>query len=351
MEHPVHHDPDGRQANWDRHRVQDGRYIITQSPSEGKMVLVTLVQDEFSPGKDYFWMKAEDKHYHDQEWAISQQPGIENSFTLSLRGNLEPEFNSDALYLTDDGSLALRQESSCHPIWSIDYEKYFEEKDSEGNPHTVYESCIIREVGTKRYWSVGEDAKIVLAEGTGKEPLGHQHFVLTRIGASFSKKQQRYVHAITSFDSLSVTAPSDNEVKMLYFATNKISAGDPILRAYAIRLATDACAVNPLKPNDETEKALSPWFELAIFSELPKEGDKVAIQNIKSRKGKPLVWRLHTIPWSKDLKHHAMSGKVLRESFAELIDKGDYIGVLACARDNAVCDVRRGRLVFHVRAS
>ncbi|KAL5632423.1 hypothetical protein ACGC1H_005397 [Rhizoctonia solani] len=351
MEHPVLHNPIGSQTNWDRHRVQDGLYIITQSPSEGETVLATHVPNKFSAGKSYIWMKAEAKHYYDQAWAISQQPGIENSFTLSLSRTVEPEFNSDALHLSEDGSLALRQKSTCHPIWSIDYEKYFEEKVSEGGPHTrvVYENCSIREVGTKRYWSVGEDAKIALAEDAGQGPLGHQRFVLTRIDDSHSKDNQR-VHAITSFDSLSVAAPSNSEVRMLYLATNKLSAGDPILRAYAIRLATDACAVNPLK----TKGSLSPWFELAIFSELPKEGE-VTTQDIKSRDGSPLLWRLHTIPWSKDSEHHAMSGNVYEpeepERFDKFMDKGDYIGVLACARDNATCNVRRGRLVFHLLPS
>ncbi|CAE6456276.1 unnamed protein product [Rhizoctonia solani] len=331
-------------ADSERPILQDGLFEITQKKLRPAGAKVTSPRNTSPNTKNPLILSTWSVS---STWIIRRQPGIERSFTIGAITD-PPTIDSRhwAVYATDesvDYSL-----STYDTIWIIECSGSTIVKDDQGEPCLTYLNCSVREAGTNNYWTViddGNDGDIKLVELTGQELSSNQLFEF--VGKGREPPPGRGPAAtIYSLVPLSVTADSDESVKMLYFGTNKLGTSD-LDHLWQLWLVTEA---SDQGRTDDTEHAESTWFELAIFSKLPMEGKQVTPEQIKlSSTGEPLAWESHRLPRRKDQSRRTLEGRRFSRDHAifKSLQPGDYIGVLACARyKDSRCNIGSAKLVL-----
>ncbi|KAG9127422.1 hypothetical protein FRC07_013986 [Ceratobasidium sp. 392] len=248
-------------------------------------------------------------------WRLTRQYGCGNSFTIVpvvdpsdyVKHELGPTT------LIKDGEIYV-EGSKCYPIWTIESKaatSYFEE---DGTLKTIHRFRI-EEIGSdRRCWWTDEDGKIVSGQAVGGRPPPNQLYELVEaVGIE--------IDAFEALEEISVTASSAALVKKFYFGSGD-RCGREFSNLLSFQLETDA---RDQGWASEPPWGLWSWFELAIFTKLPGEGQTVTPDMMKAGpKGEPLTW----LSLSKD---YSVDRGLLFHKDHEIwrfIGQDDYIGVL-----------------------
>ncbi|KAG8761231.1 hypothetical protein FRC11_014201 [Ceratobasidium sp. 423] len=319
--------------------IEDGFYRIVQRQQNQNIADACL---SAGPGgqSGYPVVMSATSQLQDRVWRLTRQYGMKNAFTIVPQdtptgGADNPKYGGTAC--AEDGSVHVRR-SSCFPIWNVEYQDHKVSRNRKTDVITEYFFFSILEVGSNKGWTTGEDANIRLKETPDENLPANQLFELV-------EATNEQTVTISSLKELSVVASNATVVRKFYFGTEKLGA-DNLSRFLSVQLETDA---HDQGWASEPKRGLWSWFELAIFTTLPAEGQEVTLAQIKPNPagGGPLTWISHRLPLSK--KYDVKRGEDFTKDHEiwKFLEPGDHIGVLACAQYRKwEGDVRSGKLTF-----
>ncbi|CAE6509392.1 unnamed protein product [Rhizoctonia solani] len=320
--------------------IKDGFYRIVQRQKNLDVADACLSAGSGSQ-TEYPVVMNTDPELRDRVWRLTRQYGIKNSFTIvpqdtPTEGVEDPQYGGTACV---EGGLVHVKRSSCYPVWNVEYQDHKVSRNRRTNVTTEYFYFSILEVGSNRGWTTDEYANIRLDESPDENLPANQLFELI-------EATNELTVTISSVKELSVEASDHAVVRKLYFGTGKLSA-DNLGRFLSVQLETDA---HDQGWASERQRGVWSWFELAIFSTLPAEGQEVTVNQIKSHptREEPLTWTSHRLPLSRE--YDVIKGMVFAKDHElwKFLDPDDHIGVLACAQYRRwEGDVRSGKLIFH----
>ncbi|KAG9124567.1 hypothetical protein FRC07_011107 [Ceratobasidium sp. 392] len=229
-----------------------------------------------------------DPQLHTRVWRFTRQYGIENAFTI-VPQNVPTDSTA----------------------WFANH----------GRPVTK-DKIRIEAIGADHCWQTERGGKVVLAKSKAGLPPPQQLYELVEIATedfvTYSNPNQIFVEARNA-----------TVVKKLYFGTPQLDA-QKLSRYISFQLETNS---RDQGWASEPQRGLWSWFDLAIFTRLPSEGQDVTPNMIKSGpNGKPLTWMSHKLPLTGqwEIQQGIVFGK--DHELWKHLEPGDYVGVLACAQ-------------------
>ncbi|KDN34171.1 hypothetical protein RSAG8_12736, partial [Rhizoctonia solani AG-8 WAC10335] len=320
-----------------RPRVVEGLYYIYQEhPGKGRVEVTHPPAPSLETPNSILTSTKDDG----KEWRIRRQPGIETLCSIEAGSKLVRDATSLqfwGLHATD--TPAQLNYSSYTSVWSIECEK----SPAANNGMRTYSNCKIIEAGTNKYWFTDDKGEIQLT-GATDQPSELRSYELVEVPFK-TLGRNRPTMTVSSYMFLSVTASDAATIKKLYFGINKLSKKD-CNRYTSLRLETDARYVG----SPGKQQAGSVWFELAILTNLPAEGEVVTNKHIKFSSGEPVIRESHRLLPRENASYQRLFGQAYNEDnlIIDFLEEGDSIGVLVCAQGNdSGCEVRSGKLTLY----
>ncbi|EUC60787.1 transposase family Tnp2 protein, partial [Rhizoctonia solani AG-3 Rhs1AP] len=210
-------------------------------------------------------------------------------------------------------------------------------EENDGKTFGAVRYFRIFEIGTNRCWRTEKNENVGLVEAASDQPPMSQLYELYRVGDIIEPI------IIQSTHSLNVLAKGATAIKKVYMSTNPTTVDD-LLRNLSIQAQTESrdqgWASNP-------EKGQWSWFEIAIFTSRPAEGQEVKPGDIKQYEGKPLTWTSHENRLNPGFQWLDGAKFTWDHPLFRHVEQGNCIVLLACAQfplwEN---EIRNGKLLI-----
>ncbi|KAG8774538.1 hypothetical protein FRC12_001924 [Ceratobasidium sp. 428] len=272
-----------------------------------------------------------------QFFKLTRSYGVKNGYTIvpmltepglpEVRSAVQPG-GTTTVY---NNSVNVKR-SNCCTVWAISGSEavtYW-----QGSNFKTTRFYTIREVGSGGYWGTNHQQEVIISTTNTATNVRLYQLVSTS-----TQPKSSFLRT----DTISVRASGSEAVKRVYFST-QVSKQE-IERTYSVQLTTEA---HDQGWASDPERGLWSWFELAIFSQQPEDGQIVRKGAIKyGPDQEPLTWLSHRVGLKSSFTEQ--SGVVFAKGHEmwKTLKPGDHIGVLACAQYGAwSLDARRGRLNF-----
>ncbi|KAG8730609.1 hypothetical protein FRC11_006311 [Ceratobasidium sp. 423] len=321
--------------------VDDGAYRIVQMTSDN------TVQDAITKGISIpgapvnVEMGSHPDNLKDIIWQIKRQYGVKNAFTIvpelaTFGGGQEYELGATTAPHEDN---VIVKRSPCYPIWRIEGAGMIIYKENTADGSQSYGALRffrIFEIGTNRCWRTERNDNVGLAEAPVDQPPMNQLYELYRVGDIIDA-------AVTqSTNNISVCAQDATPIKKVYMSSGPIEVED-LLRNLSIQILTES---RDQGWASEPEEGIWSWFELAIFTKRPADGQQVNPSDIKQHEGKPLTWTSHENKLCSDFQWIEGPKFTWDHEIWRYIEQNNYVVVLACVQYPAwQNDIRGGKFI------
>ncbi|QRV92051.1 hypothetical protein RhiJN_20069 [Ceratobasidium sp. AG-Ba] len=304
--------------------IVDGCYRIIQIDDSNRPVYASFNVKDLLPGQEEFPIEmSASPDFSTQFWQISRQYGVTNGYVIlpMLTTPGLPQQPEGMSIIEPGGTTVITnnsvnvKRSDCYPVWSIvgsEAVTYW-----QGNEFKTVRFYTIRQVGSGEYWGTNLQQEVVTFPGTSDNHL----YQIVAAGV-------QHKASVLSTDSTSVEAGGSQAVKRVYFST-RVTAED-IKRTYSVQLVTEA---HDQGWASEPERGLWSWFEVAIFSKEPTDGQIVRNGSIKyGPNQEPLAWISHRVGLKSTFTEQTGAEFRKDHELWKNLEPGNYIGVLACAQ-------------------
>ncbi|CAE6500789.1 unnamed protein product, partial [Rhizoctonia solani] len=270
-------------------------------------------------------------------WQVKRQYGVKNCFTVVPEDvTIGGQHELGATTVADGNNVCVKR-SGCYPLWRIEGTGMLIYKENDGKTFGAVRYFRIFEIGTNRCWRTEKNENVGLVEAASDQPPMSQLYELYRVGDIIEPI------IIQSTHSLNVLAKGATAIKKVYMSTNPTTVDD-LLRNLSIQAQTESrdqgWASNP-------EKGQWSWFEIAIFTSRPAEGQEVKPGDIKQYEGKPLTWTSHENRLNPGFQWLDGAKFTWDHPLFRHVEQGNCIVLLACAQfplwEN---EIRNGKLLI-----
>ncbi|CAE6475638.1 unnamed protein product [Rhizoctonia solani] len=305
--------------------VDDGAYRIVQM-SRDNDVMDATTEGISNPGKPPVNVTMGSyenvKGLKQVIWQFKRQYGVKNGFTIVPEDiTMGGEHDLGPTAAPEGDNVAVKR-SGCYPVWRVEGAGMLTYKEDQGRSFGAIRYFRIFEAGTNRCWRTERSDNIALVEAAEDQPPMSQLYELYRIGDAIDTATIQAIHP------LNVESSDQTAVKKVYMSTRPATVDD-LLRIISIKASTES---RDQGWASDPQKGQWSWFELAIFTKRPTDGQLVKPSDIKQYQGKPLTWTSHENKLTTDFQWLDGAKFTWDHPIHRHMEQGNCIALLACAQ-------------------